>query len=766
MSLFPLLSLMAAMVSLTVGTFVVAQHSKSASNRVFFLLCLSIAYVLIAKFVTLDARSPEVAGFWLKVMSFWPLILCTACHFALIFAEYDQMARKPSTYLAIYGPGLAISLLTVTTDQVLGGPVREFWGWTYEPPNSLIARFTDVWAVLIVVVYLSVLLSYYLRQNEYWRRQQARLVFISFAVPVVVFLVSQVSRRNFQANIPDLSHVVWAIALGFIAYAIWNHRLSKLDHAAAAEQIVAAMSDAMLLIGVQGEILSVNGATLALSEYDRRELIGEQLGTLFGDAESEPSIETLIDASCVKSIETTLKTKSQGSVHMSLSVSPVWDGNGRLQGAVVVGRDLTDRMAVQEALQQAHDRLESLVETRTAELEFTAEQLKISRSRMVNTQEDIRKAVAQQLHGPVQNRLLVAINWLQSALKTMESDRANSAEQVARATELVQNVNEAELRSAVRRLHPSLIRLSLESSLQALAGEFGSDLNIEVTLDRQDPETEELWRRGLPEELRLTVYRVAEEALGNAFKHAHATAVELTLSRIARDRFSMSIQDNGTGFDPETTAPGFGILSMQDYCGAANGTVQIMSRLGEGTTVVSSFSLSVSTAHELTESQAGPTEGATLAIMSEYRGQSESWTPFIEGATAVKVLIVDDQPDFCDLVQDTLKPYGSEFQVVGICFDGNTALTLVEERRPDLVLLDVEMPDISGVEVSRMIRHFSTEVKVVLMSAYHQRGYMELLPDAGAVDFIPKAALSVELIRRAYQRQLTMLPVGQIDSQA
>ena len=53
----------------------------------------------------------------------------------------------------------------------------------------------------------------------------------------------------------------------------------------------------------------------------------------------------------------------------------------------------------------------------------------------------------------------------------------------------------------------------------------------------------------------------------------------------------MTIVDNGRGFETAATTPGFGILSMQDYCGAVDASIQVESRVGEGTTIHASFPL-------------------------------------------------------------------------------------------------------------------------------------------------------------------------------
>ncbi len=376
---------------------------------------------------------------------------------------------------------------------------------------------------------------------------------------------------------------------------------------------------------------------------------------------------------------------------------------------------------------------------RTAELNSANDQLAGSRRRVVNAQEELRKAVAQQLHGPVQNRLLVATHWLQTASEDMGNENGKSAEHVAKAAQLIHEINQQDLRAAIRRLHPSLIRMSLQSALRSLSDEFASTFEVSVNVDESDPETEELWRKGLPEELRLAMYRIAEEALGNVLKYASATSVELRLERPNQDRVCMTIQDNGNGFEVDETMPGFGIMSMQDYCGSVGGALNIKSTRGQGTTVTASFAI-----RRGSESPAkGHVDLSSLANgTGPYNGNgnrngkhSAVNGHIIHDQNVTNLMVVDDQPDFCGLVKELLKPY-DDFQITGESHDGLAALKMIEDNQPDVVLLDMEMPGLHGLETAVEINSRFPGVKVVLMSAYHRQESIEdALPQGHPISF-------------------------------
>jgi DNA-binding NarL/FixJ family response regulator len=105
------------------------------------------------------------------------------------------------------------------------------------------------------------------------------------------------------------------------------------------------------------------------------------------------------------------------------------------------------------------------------------------------------------------------------------------------------------------------------------------------------------------------------------------------------------------------------------------------------------------------------------------------------------VLIVDDHPSFRSTARALLESEG--FDVVGEAENGVGALAAAKELRPDLVLLDVHLPDFDGFEVaSRMTSRNGASPAVILTSSHDGRDYGSLLARSGARGFVPKAELS------------------------
>ena len=104
------------------------------------------------------------------------------------------------------------------------------------------------------------------------------------------------------------------------------------------------------------------------------------------------------------------------------------------------------------------------------------------------------------------------------------------------------------------------------------------------------------------------------------------------------------------------------------------------------------------------------------------------------------VLIVDDHPAFRKSARHLLEAEG--FAVVGEAEDGRSALEQVEKLAPDLVLLDIQLPDIDGFEVAEELRRRGDRAKIVLTSSRDAGDYGARIAESGARGFVPKGELS------------------------
>jgi DNA-binding NarL/FixJ family response regulator len=120
-------------------------------------------------------------------------------------------------------------------------------------------------------------------------------------------------------------------------------------------------------------------------------------------------------------------------------------------------------------------------------------------------------------------------------------------------------------------------------------------------------------------------------------------------------------------------------------------------------------------------------------------------------ARSVRVLIVDDEPIFREAARMVVE-MADGFEVAGEAESGDEAIILAERLRPDLVLMDVKMPGIDGIETTRRIRQLEDPPLVLVMSTHESGNYDEPARAAGAGGFIPKASLGMDVLEAAWVR--------------
>lgn len=126
----------------------------------------------------------------------------------------------------------------------------------------------------------------------------------------------------------------------------------------------------------------------------------------------------------------------------------------------------------------------------------------------------------------------------------------------------------------------------------------------------------------------------------------------------------------------------------------------------------------------------------------------------MDSGARIKILIADDQVLFADNLKIMLETVAPDIEVVGIAYNGNQAVAMVDELSPDLVLMDVRMPELDGVNATRIIRESHPSQKIVMLTTFIDDTYVQTALNYGAVGYILKNIKHNELIaslRAVYQ---------------
>ncbi len=117
--------------------------------------------------------------------------------------------------------------------------------------------------------------------------------------------------------------------------------------------------------------------------------------------------------------------------------------------------------------------------------------------------------------------------------------------------------------------------------------------------------------------------------------------------------------------------------------------------------------------------------------------------------TMVRVVIVDDQLPFRRAAQAVVESTDS-FVVVGAFETAEQGMAAADDLRPDLILMDVNLPGIDGVEASRRLRVQNPDIVVILLSSYDEAEFADLTSDCGAAAYLPKASFGPDRLEELW----------------
>jgi len=364
-------------------------------------------------------------------------------------------------------------------------------------------------------------------------------------------------------------------------------------------------------------------------------------------------------------------------------------------------------------------------------LEESAHQLRRLATELNLAEQRERKRLATDLHDHLQQLLVTCKLKLKLAHgKRLGQEDDESVRHTAETDELLAEALNY-TRTLVAELSPPV--LSEQGLGRALIwlGEYMKRYGLVVAVSVPERRVS-----GLPEDQAVLVFQSIRELLFNASKHAGTHEAWVTLEH-KEGALRIEVRDNGVGFVPSSlsapneTSSKFGLFSIRERMSALGGSLHITSSPEVGTRAVLLLPLSKPT-------QAPPSLSATRAIhaIKEYRPK--------EGDRMVKVLLVDDHAMVRQGLRAILEGY-PDLHVIGEAVDGSEALEAVRVLRPDVVVIDVNMPIMDGIEATKCIKQECPDTVVVGLSVNAGQDNREAMMSAGAEDLLTKEAAVEEL---------------------
>jgi signal transduction histidine kinase/ActR/RegA family two-component response regulator len=386
--------------------------------------------------------------------------------------------------------------------------------------------------------------------------------------------------------------------------------------------------------------------------------------------------------------------------------------------------------AKSEALRRLNEDLERQVAERTEVAEKRAALLQSMATDLLHAEQRERRRLSRLLHDHLQQLLSAAQIRAQMLESQLEADEGGAA-----AVELRNLLGEAvdASRSLAAELSPPALAHGLPAALRWLAEDSRMKHRLNVDLDVDEP------ARSCSEELNSFLVRSAQELLFNAVKHSGTDKARLTLSS-GDDAVVLTVSDSGRGFDPSTLRPGgkvpptgAGLLSIQKRLKLLGGRMEIFSAPGAG----AEFRLYAPC--DGSEQQASSQD---VDLDVEPLPQQAQERPAPDPLT---VLVVDDHDIFREGLTGMLAATAN-IEVVGEACDGETAVAMAKDLQPDVVVMDVSMPGISGIDATRLIRSEDPLVRIIGLSTHEDKDVARKMREAGAAAYITKGRSYEDLI--------------------
>jgi signal transduction histidine kinase/CheY-like chemotaxis protein len=409
-------------------------------------------------------------------------------------------------------------------------------------------------------------------------------------------------------------------------------------------------------------------------------------------------------------------------------------------GFVCQWRDVSQYARTEQVLRDSGEDLRALNETlelrvaeRTAEAQARARQLHGLALALADAEARERKRLAQVLHDHFQ-QLLSAAKLKAGLVRRMVAD--NDIQEAVRKVELLIKDAIDTSRSLTADLNPPVLYdAGLNAALEALAQNMQQRYGLNITVNT-DPRAEPVI-----EQVKVLLFEAIRELLTNVVHHARANAATVSSTLLSDGRIEFVVSDNGQGFDMASLAarqqpsdtPAFGLFEIRERLSFIGGNLKINSESGKGTRV------SLTVPAELRPGSAEPRPAAAVPA-----GDSRRLRP-LDPARSAKVIVADDHRIFREGLIALLS-HEPMLVVVGECGDGEQTVHLTRQLRPDLLLLDITMPGMNGIEVASILSREIPDLRIVGLSMHKGHDMASAMLNAGAMAYVTKGGSSDKLL--------------------
>jgi PAS domain S-box-containing protein len=507
--------------------------------------------------------------------------------------------------------------------------------------------------------------------------------------------------------------------------------LSSIMHAIRVAQIRAVQHEARLTSfakaafeGIvesrEGIIIDCNQQFADLAGCSISELKGSAISNLIALEDRNRVVENLI-RNQESVIEHGIVRKDGSRLTVEAHGQPLIEGSDTRFAAV---RDITERKIAESKLRDANIVLEKRVQERTAELAQRAAKLQALAGELTLAEQRERSRLAKILHDHLQH-LLVAAKFRLTVLSKGEAGYIEVEELIDESI--------AASRSLTAELSPPILyEAGLTAGVKWLARRMAEKQGLSVELQVEESGS-------MPEHLKVLLFESIRELLFNVVKHAGTRSATVQL-RHTKDSLQVVVADRGVGFDPALMPQpgeggrGFGLFSIRERLELVGGEFEIRSAPNHGCRIALTVSLLQQGVHE-------------RSLTSSPIAEPSNHEPARANAAdkTIRVLLADDHGIMREGMARVL---GQEpdIQIVGQAADGIEAIKMADELLPQVILMDLSMPNLNGIDATRAIHGRHPEIHIIGLSMFEESDSAKAMRDAGAIAYLTKSGPPENLV--------------------
>jgi two-component system, NarL family, sensor histidine kinase NreB len=502
-------------------------------------------------------------------------------------------------------------------------------------------------------------------------------------------------------------------------------------------------SSIVAITDARGIITYVNDKFCEISGYTREELLGQNHRILNSGLHPDSFFRVMyqtISRGRVWHGEIRNRRKDGSFYWVATTIVPALGPNNKPERYVAIRNDITARKQIEEdlrkrieaqkkaedAILQLNLELERKVQERTAQLVQQSNRLRLLADRLTVTEQIERKRLAALIHDHLQQILVAGKFRLEELLRSLKRGQQEEALRKLAQTEdlLKEAIRSAKTLTAELR-PPVLYEGGLIAAIQWLVNKYREEHRLETILDIAEVPA-------LDDNLNLLIFELIRELLFNVIKHARTPIAHVRLRPAPSGELHICVEDHGAGFETtgreERFSGGFGLFHIRERLRLINAVLQVHSVPGEGTRIEVFLPLRqerfaavpVSLANEL--STTGPVRENT-----------------------VNILMVDDHRIVREGIVNILSEQEG-FEVIAQAENGLDAVELARILLPDVIVMDVNMPKLNGIEATRIIKAELPNIRIIGLSVQDEPEAVEAMKASGAETLLNKAADPQEFI--------------------